>query len=385
MSQAKKNIKIAFSDFFPTFTENSNIFIRILQQKYDVTISDKPDFLIYSCYSSNHKNYKDCVKIFYTNEAITPNFNECDYAIGFDFIDFSDRFIRNTKRVPYTPEKKQNLPESMTKRKFCNFIYSNANSGDGAILRQEFCKKLIEYKHVDCPGKILNNMKDAIEPRNGDWAKGKLDFISKYKFTIAFENCSMDGYTTEKLTQPLQADSIPIYWGNPKVVKDFNPKAFINCNDFNKLNEVVEYVKYLDTNDDAYMEMLRQPPMQENFKDANLKAFLYNIVEKGNKPYGKNPRKIRTASIENVAIQEIFESKYKASFFRSMSNILTFPLLRRKAWILLKENNLNEVEELAYNLMLNNPYLGLGHNLLKEVDYKRNQQKVQEILKTKQT
>lgn len=287
----KPKIKVNFCDNDDTFVnEKNNLFLEILQKNYDVEISEKPDFLFYSCFGTKHWDYTNCVKIYYTNENVVPDFNECDYGIGFHHIKFEDRYLRFTEyNLKIQPEiqNRQNLSANLTERKFCNFVYSNCRNGEGAALRAEFCKALSKYKHIDCPGKVLNNMQDAISPRNGDWQQGKLDFLSNYKFTIAFENRQTNGYTTEKLFHPLMANSIPIYWGNPKAVEDFNPKAFINCNDYNSLDEVIEKVKELDNDDEKYMQMIKEPAMRENY-DFNgyekLEKFLNNIIAKGNMP-----------------------------------------------------------------------------------------------------
>ena len=252
--------------------------------------------MFYSCFGTEHLKYKNGVKIFFTGENVLPNFNECDYATGFDYIDFGGRYFHKTGALPNkTICNRSEVDESYFNRKFCNFIYSNPTSGEGALLRQEFCKKLMEYKHVDCPGKVLNNMTaEDLEPRNGDWAKSKREFLKKYKFTIAFENSKSNGYTTEKLGDPFMAFSIPIYWGNPLVTKDFNPKAFINCNDYdNDFDAVIERIKELDNDPDKYLAMLRENPMQPDFDfDQNKKfeQWLINIIEKGNEPFNKDPR-----------------------------------------------------------------------------------------------
>lgn len=115
--------------------------------------------------------------------------------------------------------------------------------------------------------------------------------MKRYKFTIAFENSSSNGYTTEKLIHPLRSFSIPIYWGNSLVTKDFNPKAFINCNDYdNDFDAIIERVKELDNNPDKYLAMLRENPMQPDFDFEQRKKFeewILNIVKKGNKPLDK--------------------------------------------------------------------------------------------------
>lgn len=293
----KKTIKVNFCGFGDYFNIKDNFLINVLKQKYNIEFSEEPDFLFYSIFGCDFKGYNNCVKIFYTEENISPVFNDCDYAIAHDYINFEDRYLRLPLESQYLkPEiqNRENLSPELAKRKFCNFIYSNPDSGEGALLRKDFCELLAKYKHIDCPGKILNNMKgDLIKRYDGDWQKGKIEFISNYKFTFAFENSSSIGYTTEKLVHPFMANSIPIYWGNPEVTRDFNPKAFINCNDYKNFDEVIEKIKELDNNDDLYMEMLKQPPMQPDYKfdkQEQLEKFLFTIIEKGNKPFNKNPR-----------------------------------------------------------------------------------------------
>ncbi len=286
----KDVIKIGFCDFWPKFDVHKSFLMKILTTYYTVEISENPDFLFYSCFGSEHKNYTNCVKIFTTGENIIPNFNECDYGIGFDFISYGDRYYR---RQPSSNIPKKKVDIKLAQRKFCNFIYSNASKGEGARLRQEFFEKISKYKHVDAPGKVCHNIDIDFEPREGDWSKGKLDLLQEYKFTIAFENSSSNGYTTEKIIHPLKSQSIPIYWGNPMVYKDFNTKAFINCTDYNNdFNAVIKKVIELDNDDDAYLKMLSTSPIKlsTRFKSIfnSLDVFLINIIEKGNAPYNKD-------------------------------------------------------------------------------------------------
>ncbi len=297
--QAEK-IKIRFCDMFKGFDESNNMFTDVINKYFNgYEISDEPDFLIYSCFGTDHHAYmnRNCVKIFYTGEAITPNFCECDYAIAFDNINFGNRYIRRPLWLfnPGGLNECKLTDEQALNRKFCNFVYSNAKDGAAARLRQDFAKKLMEYKQVDCPGKVLNNMPaDSISPREGDWQKGKLEFIRNYKFTIAFENCSLDGYMTEKLLDPLSAHSIPIYWGNPSITRDFNEEAYICANGYeDRLDELVEKVIALDSDDDAYLKMLRTYPMTDSYNPnemEELETFIKDIFGKGNKPFDKDPR-----------------------------------------------------------------------------------------------
>lgn len=48
-----------------------------------------------------------------------------------------------------------------------------------------------------------------------------LNFVSKYKFIIAFENALCEDYITEKLWRPLIVGAIPIYFGSPTIEVSF--------------------------------------------------------------------------------------------------------------------------------------------------------------------
>ncbi|HEY1796213.1 MAG TPA: glycosyltransferase family 10 [Stellaceae bacterium] len=113
------------------------------------------------------------------------------------------------------------------KTRFCAFLYGNP-----VLYREEFFRALSRYKHVDSPGPALNNMQIVPPPgHGGDWAS-KRAFLRNYKFVIAFENSPAPGYNTEKLTHAIEADCVPIYWGDTEIGRSFNVKRFINAHDY---------------------------------------------------------------------------------------------------------------------------------------------------------
>ena len=85
----------------------------------------------------------------------------------------------------------------------------------------------------------------------------KLHFIKDYKFVISFENSSHEGYTTEKILEPLLANCIPIYWGDPKVNLDFNKNRFLNYTDFRNEKEFINKILEVDNDDLKAFEILR--------------------------------------------------------------------------------------------------------------------------------
>lgn len=207
------------------------------------------------------------VRIFYTGENIRPDMNRYDWAFSFDY----DESIKHPRhmRLPFyvfeaLDKKKHLIKKNLSfnniekeKTRFCNFIYSN-----NIPFRNEFFKKLNSYKKVDSFGKCCNNMGPL--PIKTEETFKPLKLLKKYKFTIAFENSTYPGYTTEKITEPMLANSIPIYWGNPKVGEEFNTKSFLNYHDFKNEDELIKKIIEIDNNDKLYEEYLKQPWFKDN-------------------------------------------------------------------------------------------------------------------------
>ena len=302
----KKTIKIKFSEMSGNFNPNNNFITNILKTRYDVILSDDPDFLVYSVVSKNYLDYK-CPRIYYTPENLVPDFNICDYGIGFSYLSFGDRYIRYPIYLvesfkAYTgdnyatdldlAQNKHLKAEDLFKEKeeFCSFVYSNS---DGAMCRRAIFDELSKYKKVNSGGRYLNNVGSPVD--------NKLEFQKKHKFVIAFENTSSTGYTTEKIINAFASGAIPIYWGNPEIKQEFNPDSFINCHDYGltekgeieAINKIIERVIYLDQNDDEYLKMLKTPAFQKsNYvkkKHEEISTFLFNIFDQEKeKAYRRN-------------------------------------------------------------------------------------------------
>lgn len=282
-------LRVNFADMWKSFDFIDNVFVASLRNRYKLVLSETPDVLFFSHFGDVHKSYKNVKKIYILTEPYTIrriDKQDYDYMIGYPY-SWEGRFLHFNI---YAPTDKRILDRaaftdiSMCHRKFCNFVYSNDALGEGARIRQEFCIRLQEYRHVDCAGKVLNNMPYAVAQRNDkNWWFDKIRFIGQYKFTIAFENSMLPGYTTEKLFDCFRAWTIPIYWGNPEIIRDVNSNAFINCNDYgNDFDAVIQRVKEIDQDDDCYMNMLWQTPMREDYDfDVWLKLgkFLSEIIE----------------------------------------------------------------------------------------------------------
>lgn len=70
----------------------------------------------------------------------------------------------------------------------------------------KFIKRLNKYKKIYMDGKYNNKV--------GGPVNNKIKFLSIYKFSIANENTSADGYSSEKKIDSILSGTIPIYYGN---------------------------------------------------------------------------------------------------------------------------------------------------------------------------
>ena len=170
-------------------------------------------------------------------------------------------------------------PNRVEKSLFCNFVSAHPGGRDNP--RKSFCEALMQYKHVDCPGKLLNNMPFPQPRYHKDGYLQKLHFIKDYKFTIAFENQSLPGYITEKISHPLAVGSIPIYWGCEAAADYYNPKAFINCHDYPDFDAVIERVQAVDNDPALYQAYLNAPPTLpgQHYHKATMTAKLRRLAD----------------------------------------------------------------------------------------------------------
>lgn len=87
------------------------------------------------------------------------------------------------------------------------------------------------------------------------------------------------------LMDAFAAQTIPIYWGNPFIGREFNTQAFVNCHDFRSWSEVIEAIRRIDQNDELYLKMMRTPALTGPERDIdrmeeNLLAFLSSIFDR---------------------------------------------------------------------------------------------------------
>ena len=160
--EQKRRIKVRFMDYWSGFAPSGSSYLikQILDRHFDVEVCEEADYVFFSANGESHWSVPDrAVKIFHTGENMTPDFNACDYAIGFDWMDFGDRYIRFPLYLFYDRTLldrlliKHELPPDWDlgaeKPDFCSFVVSNPLNP----YRNEAFRKLNGYRKVDSGGR----------------------------------------------------------------------------------------------------------------------------------------------------------------------------------------------------------------------------------------
>lgn len=281
-----KTIKIGFSGFWRNFDPEKFCLYQVLKKHYDVQICDDPDYVICSSFRFYDYVDKPQVRIFFSSENYTPDFNLVDYGISFYPIVFLDRhysfpcLVDSFDVIHALEGKSRAYPDSILEQKtyFASLIASHDSENN---LRSELFHLLSKYKRVESLGPLLYNMPNGETVSREDGSKRA--FLNKCKFTLCCESLSHGGFITEKILEALEADTIPIYYGSSTITDVINKDAFINLADYDTLQNAVDRIIELDNDDEQYLKMLRQPIFADpdfiEKKMRGLEAFLCHIFD----------------------------------------------------------------------------------------------------------
>ena len=281
-------VDVGFLHYWPGWTRQvARKAWSFLAPHYDVHFSNTPDILFCSVFDGVIKGKaerdrpvfprKGCRRVFITAENVDPPMDRFDYCISFNRDIKSPRHFRipnyvfryraNGRSVEGLIKKPQTSGSCASEHdRFCSFVYRRPDVHyrtefiDSPTFRNDFARALSQYKRVDCPGECCSNM-----PRLP--GRDALEFYRNYKFNIAFENCRCrldQGYVTEKLVDTMMAGCMPIYWGDLRVGEDFNADSFLCVNDCRNIQEAVDMVAGLDSDDELFNEKMQQPWLRNN-------------------------------------------------------------------------------------------------------------------------
>lgn len=280
----KKQINLGFVDFsinWGPFPNPANYFCGLLKDDYDIRVvkSDfcgyivdtgvAPDFVICAVPGDKHKSYT-CPKIYFPGEPYSLNLDSYQWALTYHFSEDSRQH-----RLPLYPlygdvDRLTKSRPPVGGREFCCVLFGKPYPFEETP-REYFFDKLCKYKKVHSAGRHLNNVGFIMPPSR------KAEYIKNFKFVLSFESCSLPGFTTEKIFEPLLENTVPVYWGNTQIGLDFNTKRFVNACEYDSLDEIIERVIYLDQSEEAYKEVLEQPCFEGNIVNEYVRK--ENLIE----------------------------------------------------------------------------------------------------------
>jgi alpha(1,3/1,4) fucosyltransferase len=310
----KKTFYLMFCDFWPDFNNSYNFFSLLLNSvpkdfnlvccgENELPDGVTPNAIVYTMFGETHKKYPNVPKIYFTGENSSPvNEPSVKLNLGFGHSDMvSDTYLRfplwileidwfncdkerisNPKPIPLERCTNVYYDELKRKKKFCAFIVSNPTNP----VRNKAFEWINEYKDVDSAGRLFNTVGNVLfaGPGGGGGELRKLEFLKDYKFCISYENSSSPGYVTEKLLHAKAAGCIPIYWGDPKVERDFNTNGFIDARNIHTKEELIAAVKAIDENNLEYIKKYSIPALDSYHVDwarrtmAELVNRIFKIV-----------------------------------------------------------------------------------------------------------
>lgn len=326
-----RTVKIRFEGFWPTFQPEEFFLTKILRKHYDVQICQDADYVI--CSAFDYYAYIDSpeIRIFFSGENYIPDFNFVDYGISVYPMEFGDRHfsfpglvLTSWDYLEEVSRKDRNYSPEILKEKPC-FVNLIAGHESEKNLRSEMFRMLSQYKRVEAGGSFLNNMPggERVQMRDGT----KLALQKKCKFTMCGESLAHEGFITEKIFDAFLADTIPIYYGSSTISQIVNKDAFIDLRDYDSLEAAVERIIELDQNDEAYLNMLRQPVfVRQDYVETKLReleAFVLHIFEQPYDAAYRRARRYVPASYEDrIRVGKMLNNRPHRVLFRRMKEQL---------------------------------------------------------------
>jgi GR25 family glycosyltransferase involved in LPS biosynthesis len=282
-------LRVAFANMWENFQPKHNFFMYLLSwvgrlNGVRVVQDDThPNVVFFGPLSQGaERKYPGVPKVFFTGENAPKNTDKDTFLnIGFNYDANYDNYVRlplwvleinwwgadtekvvNPKYVSLEDAMRINPALLDAKEKFCAFVATNPSNQN----RNAAFQILNNWQRVDSGGRLFCNLPGGPIPAGlggGGGELAKIEFYKPYKFALTFENSSAPGYCTEKLFHAKIAGCVPIYWGDPCVDRDFDTKGFINANQIGSPEKLVEAVKKVADDPEAWRAMAAVPALSE--------------------------------------------------------------------------------------------------------------------------
>jgi hypothetical protein len=283
--------------------------IFLLSRKYNVILdSENPDLVLYTNLHVSPNDYDSFMKcnvasydfknknikfLFVSGEVSNfhdhLNHGENVWSMGYENFEH-ERYLRvpsyvldiwtlfDESGITYSPfdwlTKTRDYEKIVARQKgFCSIAQASDVSYRGLVF-----DKLSEYKKVTSSGPWRGNVdpEDALNKMqwhghqymgriDGLTYREKIDFFRKFKFNIAIQLHNVDYCIQEKLIHSYVSGAVPIYYGNKFIeTEGFNPESFINLHNYENLDDFLDLVKKIDTDNNLHRKYIEEPIFTDN-------------------------------------------------------------------------------------------------------------------------
>lgn len=151
------------------------------------------------------------------------------------------RELQNSSLDDFDGHQGQKLSKAWSAVWFVSNCHSPSN-------RMAYVEQLQDFIHIDIVG--------ACSPQNLQCPKSQHEsclkaLLPKYRFVLAFENAICDDYVTDKLSDVLPFDIIPIFWGGVDYGKFLPRESFVVASDYPRPKDLARAL-YRFKNDDLF-------------------------------------------------------------------------------------------------------------------------------------
>jgi hypothetical protein len=285
-------MKICFNGWFGGFEDKTNpglhidIFLNLFEKVYGLPcekgnhveseILCEFDMLINSSSLVKNKNWKHTY-LFSGESSLKCNKNNYTCVL------WGERNHKNVVNVPLF------IPYIYTN----NFVNILENKGEITTIpendicviisnprgkeRTEFLNKLEKHFNICYAGGYKNNINKSLKAQYN--TKEFHNFVNQFKFMITMENSREDTYITEKLINGLLSNIIPVYWGSDRVHDYINENRFINVEDVNNIEEIINKMKFLKENPNEWLKIVNNNifPNKENKLERTIENIASDI------------------------------------------------------------------------------------------------------------
>jgi len=303
--------RVAFLDFWPGFGNRitplhealARLGVGVVAHHVDATA------VIYSDFGTRHWEHSGR-RIHFSGENIIPDFTRRDAAITSALVDDVRHYRMPFWAFSCTDPKQLSAARrdgsvlAVRHSGFCSFVASNPRAPE----RNRAFRCLHRRSAVSSGGRCFNTV--------GRRVTDKQAFLASHRFNLCYENSSSPGYTTEKLADAFLAGTIPIYWGNPEVHRDFNRHALIYAADFADESSLADFIVRLWADLDGCVRMLSEPIFSDEAQAAPLSIDLlcaaldrFLTIPLAQRPLKQTTRRLRNHCYRSPLHQSVVSAK----------------------------------------------------------------------------